>query len=145
MIKQAQNLAFSSTPAQLCADVLTTERNGVHTNCYDATWSWMAALSLWNRNDPEVQWGQKSLLAAFMEEPAFPIKLRVEKNTLTAIDIWYRSKIMCFTNINLAAENRTVWLRRVYKVGRPAKCVLQWPAPNVIKIKELENGGRWGR
>lgn len=95
-----------------CAD---GQRDGVHTNCSDAAWSWTTAVCLGDTSDPEVQRRQKSLLAGFVEEPAFQI------TTLTVIDIGYWWRKMCFTNINLAAESRIIWTRRVYKAGRSAK------------------------
>lgn len=134
----AWSLAISNMPAQLRADVLMTEKNSTHTNCYDAMWSWITAPCLWTRSDPEVHshsWRQESLLAGFMEEQALAIKFRVENNTLKDIDIRYCSRKMCLTNSNLAAENKIIWIRRLYKAGRRAKGVLQLSGPKVIKAK----------
>lgn len=133
MIKQTLSLACSSTPAQLCADVLMTERSMAHTQIAMMQCGHWYLPCLLDRRDPEVQWRQKSSLAGFMEESAFPIKFRVEKNTLTDIDIGYWPRKMCFTNISLGAENSIIWKRKVYKAGRSAKGALQWSGPEVMK------------
>lgn len=80
MMKQALSLAFASTLAQLCTDCANDGNEyGIYTNYCDAMWLWIIAMCLRGRSDPEVQERQKSLLVSFMEQPALPIKFRVEK------------------------------------------------------------------
>lgn len=75
-MEQALSWAFSSTAAQLCADVLTTEKNMAYTKITMTQCGHGKRPCIY---ELEVQWRQKSIMAGLTEEPASPIKFRVEK------------------------------------------------------------------